>query len=187
MVSRLAPVLLAVGILLIPARVFGQDDSSFTAYVRELADQGDAAAQSDLGFMYANGSGVTEDAEEAVRWFRLAADQGGAAAQNNLGLMYETGAGVLQDYVEAVRWYRLAADQGGAEAQYNLGVMYAKGEGVLQDDVRAHMWVNLSAAQGIETARELREAAASEMTPEQITQAQAMARQCLESNYSDCD
>ena len=65
--------------------------------------------------------------------------------------------------------------------------MYAKGEGVLQDDVRAHMWVNLSAAQGIETARELREAAASEMTPEQITQAQAMARQCLESDYSDCD
>jgi TPR repeat protein len=59
--------------------------------------------------MYDNGHGVTEDDEEAVRWYRLTAEQGEARAQSNLGLMYGTGEGVLQDDVEAVRWFRLAA------------------------------------------------------------------------------
>ena len=55
MVSRLAPVLLAVGILLIPS----------CASVQELAEQGDAVAQYNLGVMYRNGEGVTEDDVEA--------------------------------------------------------------------------------------------------------------------------
>ena len=42
------------------------------------AEQGDAAAQFNLGVMYNNGRGVLKDEAEAVRWYRLAAD---AAAQ----------------------------------------------------------------------------------------------------------
>jgi hypothetical protein len=79
------------------------------------------------------------------------------------------------------------AEQGDAAAQYNLGSMSYNGKGVLQDYVRAHMWANLSAAQGEENGRGLRETLAALMTPEQIAQAQAMARGCLESDYSDCD
>ena len=71
--------------------------------------------------MYANGEGVPQDDQEAVRWYRLAADQGLAQAQYNLGVMYANGEGVPQDDQEAVRWYRLAADQGLAQAQLNLG------------------------------------------------------------------
>jgi len=44
-----------------------------------------AAAQSNLGLMYADGQGVAQNYAEAVRWCRLAADQGNAAAQSNLG------------------------------------------------------------------------------------------------------
>ena len=40
------------------------------------AEQGDAAAQFNLGVMYNNGRGVLKDEAEAVRWYRLAADQG---------------------------------------------------------------------------------------------------------------
>jgi uncharacterized protein len=43
---------------------------------RPLADQGDANAQGNLGFMYDGGEGVPEDDVEAVKWYRLAADQG---------------------------------------------------------------------------------------------------------------
>ena len=74
-----------------------------------LASQGDASAQSNLGLMYANGEGVTQDYKEAVKWYQLAAAQGYTAAQFNLGFMYTNGQGVIQDYNEEVKWYKLAA------------------------------------------------------------------------------
>lgn len=45
-----------------------------------LADQGDAAAQYNLGIMYDNGQGVAQDYGAAVKWYRKAADQGDADA-----------------------------------------------------------------------------------------------------------
>ena len=112
-----------------------------------------------------------------MKWYRLAADQGNASAQFNLGVMYAKGEGVPQDYAEAVKWFRLAADQGDAMAQFNLGVMYAKGQGVPQDYVLAHMWFNLSAAQGDEDAVKNRDIAAGQMTPDQLAEAQRLARE----------
>ena len=64
---------------------------------KPLAEQGDASAQSNLGFMYSNGEGVPEDDKQAVKWYRLAAEQGHALAQSNLGLMYDEGDGVPED------------------------------------------------------------------------------------------
>ncbi len=77
--------------------------------MRPLAEQGDAAAQSNLGVMYDTGQGVPQDDAEAVKWFRLAAEQGDATAQYNLGVMYGKGQGVPQDYVQAYMWFDLAA------------------------------------------------------------------------------
>jgi TPR repeat protein len=158
---------------------------------RQLADQGDASAQTGLGVMYDKGLGVTQDYAAAVRWYRKAAGQGDAVAQFNLGQMYSKGEGVPQDYTEAVRWYRKAADQGDAVAQFNLGQMYSKGEGVAQtnlgnmyvlgwgvtqDYVQAHMWYNLAAARGMKIAGKVRDLLAEQMTPEQIAKAQKLAR-----------
>jgi hypothetical protein len=147
--------------------------------MRPLAEQGDAAAQFNLGILYDNGYGVPQDDQEAVRWWRLAAGQGNAAAQFNLGVMYEQGQGVPQDVAEAVRWYRLAAVQGHATAQFNLGILYGKGQGVLQDYIQAHMWASLAAAQNQERATKLRAALANDMTPEQIAEAQRLAGEWL--------
>ena len=41
--------------------------------VKELAEKGDAVAQTSIGFMYANGQGVERDEKEAVKWYRKAA------------------------------------------------------------------------------------------------------------------
>src|SRR3984957_7590530 len=51
--------------------------------LRPLAEQGDAAAQYDLGIMYYAGQGVARNAAEAVRWFGKAAEQGDLNAQYN--------------------------------------------------------------------------------------------------------
>ena len=95
-----------------------------TAYrlIKPLAEKGLPEAQFNLGLMYDNGQGVSQDYAEAVKWYRKAAEQGNAKAQYNLGAMYNNGQGVPQDYAEAVTWYRKAAEQGNAKAQYNLGI-----------------------------------------------------------------
>jgi len=145
--------------------------------LRPLANQGNAAAQNDLGYLFATGHGVLQNYVEAVKWFRLSASQGDVGAQYNLGVMYDNGRGVPQNYAEALNWYRLAADQDHALAQRNLGSMYYKGEGVPQDYVRAHMWLNLSATQGDQDAAKSRDIVAKLMTPAQIAEAQKLARE----------
>ena len=116
--------------------------------VRSSAEKGDAAAQRQLGVIFADGDGVTKDLVEAVKWYRKAADQGDAFAQFNLGVCYESGADVAKNQIEAVKWYRKAAEQGTARAQFNLGVCYDKGEGVNQDPAEAVKWYRRAAEQG---------------------------------------
>jgi len=115
---------------------------------RKAAAQGYAAAQYNLGAMYANGQGVQQDWAQAIAWYRKAADQGSAPAEHNLGVSYQNGQGVSRDYAQAAAWYRKAAEQGLAVAQANLGVMYATGEGVPQDDAQAIVWFRKAAEQG---------------------------------------
>lgn len=79
---------------------------------RQLAEKGDARAQSILGVMLAD-----DHPKEAVKWFKLSAAQGYAEAQYRLGWMYEEGNGVPQDKNEAMKWYKLAVAHG-----YKLGI-----------------------------------------------------------------
>ncbi len=99
------------------AALAGEDVAPGIEELRAKAESGDAIAQYNLGWMFANGRGIAQDDAEAVKWFRKAAEQGYASAQSNLGVMYEQGRGVEQDYAEAVKWYRKAAEQGDAIAQ----------------------------------------------------------------------
>jgi uncharacterized protein len=156
-----------------------QREDYATAYrlFRSLADSGNVFAQGIIGVMYAKGEGVPQSDAEAVKWYRLAADQGNAAAQLALASMYAKGRGIPQSDADAAKWYRRAADQGESWAQTNLGVMYARGQGVPRDYVSAYMWFDLSAAQGDQTAVSNRDAAARRMTPEQIGEAQKLARE----------
>jgi len=121
--------------------------------LRKAAEQGFVLAQYNLGVMYEDGINVTQDYEEAHRWYRKAAEQEYAEAEFNLGVMYAKGRGVAQDYAEAVKWYRKAAEQGIAIAQYNLGVMYTNGQGVTQDHDEAMKWYLKAAEQGLVESR----------------------------------
>lgn len=104
------------------------------------------------------------------------AEKGNAEAQARLGMMHETGEGVIQDYAAAMAWYLQAAEQGNATAQNNLGMMYARGLGTRKNFVEGHKWVNLAAARKkwLMSNREYLEA---KMTPEQIAEAQRLARE----------
>jgi len=114
------------------------------------------------------------------------AEQGDVDAQFSLGVMYQEGKGVIQDYKEAVKWYTKAAEQGDAYAQGALAYMYRYGEGVLQDNVYAHMWGNIASSNGNETGGYFRDQFAKLMTPDQIAEAQQLARECVKKDYKNC-
>ena len=78
---------------------------------KQLAEQGKAEAQYNLGLMYSLGKDIPKNDPEAIKWYLRAAEQGFAEAQTNLGLMYGKGQGIEQNFNEAVKWYRLAAEQ----------------------------------------------------------------------------
>ena len=83
------------------------------------------------------------------------------------------------DDAEAVKWFRMAAEQRFIKAQFSLGFMHQLGEGVPQNTIRAHMWFNLAARQGDTDAIQFSYGLASRMTPDQIAEAQWMARSWL--------
>ena len=83
---------------------FTKANSSWIKWYRRAAEQGFAAAQTNLGFMYTNGRGVAQSDTEAFKWYRRAADQGFAIAQSNLGFMYANGRGVPKDLTQAYMW-----------------------------------------------------------------------------------
>ena len=157
-------------------------DDYTTPFTREKkrAEQGDAQAQSNLGFLYDNGYGTPQDHKAAIKWFAKSAEQGNADAQNNLGDMYYNGDGTPQYYKAAIKWYTKSAEQGFAAAQYNLGVMYEKGEGTPQDYVMAHMFFNIASADGYEDAKTYRDTLAKKMTSEKILEAQQLAKEWME-------
>jgi len=135
----------------IPATA-GFSQESVASMLQRAAD-GNAAAQFEVGSMYAVGEGLPQDYNEAAKWYTKAAEQGCASAQFALGSMCQDGNGVPQDYKEAIRWYTKAAEWGNAEAQCKLGVMYYRGEGVPEDYVGAVNWYKRAAEQGYASAQ----------------------------------
>lgn len=119
-----------------------------TQALRQKAEQGNAAAQFDLGTRYRNGDGVSKNLVEAVKWVRMAANQGDAEAQYNLGLAYYLGDGAPKNPAEAAKWWSLAAEKGMALAQFNLGAMYVNGDGVPKNLTEATKWLRMAAKQG---------------------------------------
>lgn len=145
--------------------------------LKELAEKGDATAQFRLGLIYYGGQATPRNYVEALSWFKKAARQGNPFSQYNVGYMTERGEGTPRDYVEAAKYYRQAAEQGNQAAQYSLGYLYEKGQGVAQDEVQALMWYNLASIQGETKARAARDRVTVWMNPEQIAEAQRLARE----------
>ena len=137
------------------------------------------------------------DYAEAVKLLSSLAEGGDWYLQRILGLIYkEGGNGISQNYSTSVKWLRLAAAQADVQSQAYLGEMYEMGTGLLQDNLRSHMWYNIAAANYKENltsffdwravAENYRNLIARRMTPEDLSKAQAMARECMSSGYTKC-
>ena len=106
----------------------------------QVAEDGNARAQYNLGWMNANGKGTAQDFKEAIKWYTKSAQQGNVNAQYNLGNLYLRGDGAAQNDNLAFSWFLKAAEQGDAPAQYNLCRMYILGKGGEKNILEARFW-----------------------------------------------
>jgi uncharacterized protein len=123
------------------------------ALLYPLAENGDAFAQTNIGYMLSQGLGIGKNEKEAIKWYEKAALKGDSNAQFNIGSMCETGRGIEQSYEKAFAWYTKSAEQGNAFAQANLGSLYYNGNGVKINYQKAIYWYSKSAEQGYSLAQ----------------------------------
>ncbi|HEY6072038.1 MAG TPA: tetratricopeptide repeat protein [Anaerolineales bacterium] len=122
------------------------------------------------------------DYQTAYRIFKSLAERGDAGAQFSLGNMHMMGQGVPKDNAEALKWYRKAADQDHTGAQLNLGFIYLMDQVIPRDYVLAYMWLNIAASNSSDAkernaAANTRDRIVSKMTPDQIAEAQRLAKE----------
>lgn len=117
------------------------------------------------------------------------AEQGDAKAQNSMGDSYFRGEGVDKDLQQALNWYTLAAKQGNADAQQHLGIIYLFGSddfNITKDNINSYKWNLLAEKNGKDVKAKLA-FLVEKMSEMAIEQTQRLAKQCLDSNYQDCD
>ena len=119
------------------------------------ARMGDAESQFMLGLIHAQGCGVTQSHDNAIKWYSKAARQGSTKAQNNIGVIH----------------YR--------KAQNDIGFLYFRSEQGNQNIIKAHKWFSIAAANGDEGAFMSTRHLAERMTASQIEKAQDMAREWM--------
>lgn len=128
--------------------------------VRELISEGDKDQQDWYGTLVGDREGDDANIDDIAR--------------EKFNRAFE--AAVAGSFREAYRGYLDLAEAGNAVSQYYLGKMYLKGSGTLQDFCLAHMWFNLAASQDLKKAALQLEKLTSQMTAEQLAEAQKMAR-----------
>ena len=101
-----------------------------------LAEAGDPEAQANVGYMYEEGLGVSQQLDVAVGWYEKAAASGSMQANHNLGMIFAEGRGAPQSWVRALRYFEEAANDIPA-SRYMIGYTYFQGEGNIQNRPRA--------------------------------------------------
>jgi TPR repeat protein len=104
------------------------ETANFTQ-LKQMAENGNAAAENALGLRYFQGDekdNIAPDEGEAVRWFNKAAVHGNLAAQAKLGSLYWSGRGVAKDVNQAYFWTVLARARGDEQSR-DLATILASG------------------------------------------------------------
>jgi TPR repeat protein len=135
------PVIYAFYVLLSFAPILQAGPSTGPEALRSQAEAGNPSSQFELGNAYETGTGVQQNDELAVKWYRAAAEQDFPPAENRLGVMYSRGIGVNRDKEEALRWYKKAAKHRLPEGCFNVAISYYNGDGVSENPELAYAWM----------------------------------------------
>lgn len=107
-----------------PTAIWAQENSlSDLEALATAAQQGNVAAQAELGQRYHLGLGTVQNFARAAEWFGQAAKAGNPLAQNQLGKYYHSGLGVAADRQTALHWLEAAASTGEPAFLYDLATV----------------------------------------------------------------
>lgn len=95
------------------------------------------------GDLYYNGSGVTQDFNEAFNWYRQASENGNFEAMTKLGAMYADSLIVGKDYGDAVLFYEQLFHKGFHQSAALIGLAYYEGMGKVQNTDSAISWFQM--------------------------------------------
>ncbi len=141
------------GVCLMEKKEYGEAYDAFVS----AAEKGLAGAQCELGYMYAEGLGFTQDLEKAEHWYRMAANQGDGSALASLGFMHYDGTVVSKDRSKAAKLWERALNihpvprgwkTWHTDVESHLGVMYLDGDGVEQNYDNALRYLTQAAEAG---------------------------------------
>jgi len=88
-----------------------------------IAQRGNAEANFNLGILYEDGLGVSQDLAQALLYYEAAAIGGSFKAQYRLGLLYFVGEVVPLDKTKAKRWLTKAAEGGDRDSIEMLAIL----------------------------------------------------------------
>jgi len=111
---------------------------------RALAEAGSTMSMLELGWCYATGTGVVEDADEAESWYSRVAQTGSRRAHYYLGRCRCR----FKKYDKAREAFEFSAARGFAPALLDLGKIYYLGLGVPKDADRARTFLVRAADAG---------------------------------------
>jgi len=110
----------------------------------QAGDAGDAHTKYQLGLMYQNGWGVSQDDTQCRAWFETAAQLGHGQAQLAVAKLLEA----ELNFQQALLGYQRLATLGEPEACAALGRFYWLGQGTSKDDFLALTWTLRAAETG---------------------------------------
>lgn len=141
---------------------WGESSGQEANNLLELAHEGAASAQYDIGINALRGSKVfPRDEVTARKWFQSAAAQGFVPGAYNFAICLTEGTGGTADAKEAARLFRVGAMRADPLSQHNLGAAYGMGRGVARDYVEAGAWWLLCEAKVPQAKANLAKLAAS--------------------------
>jgi TPR repeat protein len=129
-----------------------RDNAAYLNYVKASAEQGYAAAETELGSYYA----VNGKVEEATVWLEKAALQGEMNAEYDLAVIYSKSEGAGENHagmLKAFPYFRKAAIQSHPAAQFIVALAYHEGRLVERDEEQCKKWMLASAEQGYSNAQ----------------------------------
>jgi len=165
-----------------------RDQIKALANYKLAAEQGHRIGIFNVGIAYMMGKGVKVDQQKAAKLFKKAADFGYIPAKVRLGYAYDEGAGIPQNRKKAFKLYQEAALLGEPNGQNNLAGVYYSGKGAPANYVLAMMWYTVSSmnGNGYATRHGAYQYLVNNMSGSDISKAEKLAEQCLNSHYKQC-
>lgn len=114
----------------------------------KACDEENMKACHNLGVIYTNGYGTTQNYNKAFELFNKACEGRNKNACYSLGVLYQDGKGIQQDYLKASEMYEKTCNRGDAVVCGILGNMYNEGKIIAQNYSKANEFFEKACARG---------------------------------------